>query len=289
MPTMRPGGASVRRLVCLCALVVSLALPGALPTALAQDAPPLTAGEAAWVANAGGQNVLLRENASYDAPVVAAYPEGTPLTIGAGPNPAADGSNWYQVSIGDASGYMDAAYLSSTWTAPPAAGTLAEAQPAPADAAPAANATAPASTGTDAAQTTAATELRASPTTDGAVLGAVPAGAALTPTGEANDGFIGATYGGQTGWIDAAYVTMGEISAAPADGSAALAQPAPAAEPAAPPAAAPAPAATDSGAAPLIGDPNAAPAGTAATASAVVNLRSGPGYDQPVLRVLPVG
>ncbi|HEU5430146.1 MAG TPA: SH3 domain-containing protein, partial [Thermomicrobiales bacterium] len=290
MPTIRTGRATARRLIAVCALAASLALAGAAPPALAQDAPALAAGEAAWIANAGGQNVLLRQDASFDAPVVAAYPEGTPLTVGAGPSTAADGSHWYQVAIGQASGFMDAAYLSSTWTAPPATGTLTQAQPAPAsDAAPAANAAAPAPAPADAAgaQTTAATELRASPTKDGAVLGAVPAGAALTPTGEANDGFIGATYAGQTGWIDAAYVMLGEPPAAPADGSATLAQPAPATP--AEPAAAPAPAAAPDAAAPLIGDPNAAPAGTAATATAVVNLRSGPSYDQPVLRVLPIG
>ncbi|HET7095171.1 MAG TPA: SH3 domain-containing protein, partial [Thermomicrobiales bacterium] len=272
MPTTRPGGAAVRRFVCICSLATSLALPGALPRALAQEAPSLTAGGSAWVANAGGDNVLLRENASYDAPVIAAYPEGTPLTIGAGPNAAADGSLWYQVSIGDASGFMDAAYLSPTWTAP-AAGTLAAAQPAPgSDAAPAANAAAPAApapaASTDGTTTTAAAVLRASPSTDAAALGSVPAGAALAPTGEANDGFIGATYAGQTGWIDAAYVKLGETPA-PATNSAAMAQPAPAAAPAAEPAAAPAAeaapappaAAPESASDGLIGDPNAAPAG----------------------------
>jgi hypothetical protein len=108
MPTKPTGGATVRRLVCVCSIAASLLAP-AVSTALAQQSPSLTAGEAAWVANASGDNVLLRDGASFDAPVVAAYPEGTPLTVGAGPATAADGSLWYQVTIGDANGYMLAA------------------------------------------------------------------------------------------------------------------------------------------------------------------------------------
>src|SRR5581483_7174164 len=111
-----------------------------------------------------------------------------------GPSTAADGSLWYQVTIGDAHGYMLATYLSPTWTAPANSGTLSAAQPAPAGdaAAPAAPAAGEAAPATDAsapaapaaaggAEITGDTVLRASPTKDGADLGPVPAGAVVTP------------------------------------------------------------------------------------------------------------
>lgn len=63
-------------------------------------------------------------------------------------------------------------------------------------------------TGTGTGTTVAASEflLRSGPSSDDAVLLVVPAGAVLGLTGEASAGFLGVSYGGVTGWADAAYL-----------------------------------------------------------------------------------
>ena len=38
----------------------------------------------------------------------------------------------------------------------------------------------------------------------------IPAGAALAPTGEWSQGFVGVTYEGNYGWVDSGWVAAGE-------------------------------------------------------------------------------
>ena len=78
MPSI-PGRAT--RWLCF-ALALTLAglvrLPSAPNLAFAQDASGLAPGGAATIANAGGDDVLLRDSPGYEGPVLASLPEGTP-------------------------------------------------------------------------------------------------------------------------------------------------------------------------------------------------------------------
>ena len=58
--------------------------------------------------------------------------------------------------------------------------------------------------------TTADLNLRAGPSFGDAVLMVIPAGAALAPTGEWSQGFVGVTYEGNYGWVDSGWLAAGE-------------------------------------------------------------------------------
>ncbi len=355
------------------ALVLALALGSAVPSPPAQaqegEGPgaALQIGAAAEIANADGDEVLLREGPGYDAGVLATLAEGTPLALTDGPIAAADGSVWWAVEVGDRSGYVVSDYLAAPGAgvppepspeaageSPTAAGETATARevvdlgtapdeaaavlavvPAggvvtrsgdaaggflpvvyegltgyaaiaaltlgagPAEALPAATeaavetaqpATDERGTPFDAAGATATAdvELRAGPGAGEPVLLVVPAGADLAPTGEATAGFLGVSYQGTTGWIDAAYLAAVSVAAeqpVPEAPAAAEAVATPVAAPATP-AATPDPADDPSPPAIEVGE---APPGEPAVANDVGNLRAGPSYSEPVLRVLPPG
>ena len=237
-------------------LVMSSLAPG---VALAQS--ELYPGAVALVANTGGQPVLLRETPGFEGAVLSSFPEGTAADVLEGPVYAADGSAWYGVAAGGLTGYIVAGYLidSAQGAAPvelAQEAVPAEALPAPATslAEVSANPTA-----------TADLNLRAGPSYDDAVLLVIPAGAALTTTGEWSAGFVGVTYEGQYGWVDSSWLGSGE--AAPQE-VALLQEAAPVAE-------------TALESAALVGD-LAAPAGTAAYAVDVVNLRLGPSENDEI-------
>src|SRR3954469_3593387 len=61
--------------------------------------------------------------------------------------------------------------------------------------------------------TTADLNLRAGPSLADPVLTVIPAGAALAPTGEWSQGFVGVTYEGNYGWVDSGWVAAGEPEA----------------------------------------------------------------------------
>lgn len=113
-------------------------------------------------------------------------------------------------------------------------------------------------------------ELLASPAEGAGPMGAIPAVAVVTLTGEAQDGFLGVTYNGQTGWADAAWLEVADTSSS----STTLLQGAETTSAAQPVAAAPAPQAA---------------AGTPALTTSNVNLRSQPSANSIVLTVLPAG
>lgn len=117
-------------------------------------------------------------------------------------------------------------------------------------------------------------EMLSSPAEGAGALDAIPAVAVVTLTGEAQDGFLGVTYNGQTGWADAAWLEVAETSSSAttllqAAGTTVATQPV---------AAAPAP---QSAALPA--------AGTPALTTSNVNLRSQPSANSVVLTVLPAG
>jgi uncharacterized protein YraI len=281
-----PAGLRLRHVVATLVMLTVLASPPAAVHVLAQS--PLSPGTAALIANTGGDPILLRETPSFDAAVLSSFYEGTPADVLEGPVYDATGVAWYGVSIGGVTGYIVGGFLSESTAAPAAApapvelaqeavsGEPVTAEPLPAPAASLAEV--PANP-----IATADLNLRAGPSYDDAVLLVIPAGAALTPTGEFSQGFAGVTYEGSSGWVDTSWL-----------GSDTAPQPQPQSQPEetvlvqnAAPDAATTIAAPDT--ATLIGDLSAAPAGTVATAVDVVNLRAGPSYADTVLRVIPPG
>jgi uncharacterized protein YgiM (DUF1202 family) len=270
-------------------------------TTFAQSA--LDPGAVGLVADTGGEPVLLRETPSFDAAVLSPLSEGTPAEILDGPVYSEDGVAWQAVSVDGMTGYVVAGYLIAGGQAAASPDVVELAQEAaPIEAAPEAAAaetmaveTAPAETlpapATSPSEvpanpvSAADLNLRAGPSFGDLVLMVIPAGAALVPTGEWSQGFVGITYDGNYGWVDSAWLAAGEVgvdSAPPAaTKDVALLQEA---SPAPVTVAEPAP--TKDAA--LVGDLSAV-AGETAYATDVVNLRAGPSESSEVLRVLPLG
>jgi uncharacterized protein YraI len=250
-----------------------------LPRALAQSA--LYPGATGLIANSGGEPVVLRDAPGFDGAAVSTFPEGTPAEITEGPVYSADGSAWLGVAIGGMTGYMLADYLvdsgesaapvadetteDATAAEPLASEPAAESAPAESLAALPANPVA-----------TADLNLRAGPTYNDMVLAVIPAGTALTTTGDWSAGFAGVTYNGQFGWVDSSWLGEGAAPEAPTDDVTLLQE------------AAPASTETPTDDSALVSD-LIAPAGTTAQAIDVANLRLGPSEGDEVLRVLPAG
>jgi uncharacterized protein YraI len=283
--------------VALAATVMPLA--PAASTTFAQSA--LYPGAVGLVANTGGEPVLLRETPSFDAAVLTSLAEGTPADILEGPVYSAEGTAWHGVSVAGMTGYVVSGYLIDGGQSAPApdmvelaqeaapvttAPETAAAEPLAVETAPAETLPAPASSPSEIPAnpvTTADLNLRAGPSFGDAVLMVIPAGAALAPTGEWSQGFVGVTYEGNYGWVDSGWLAAGEtapqLAAAPQD-TALLQEAAPA------PVTVTEPAPTKDAA--LVGDLSAVP-GETAYATDVVNLRAGPSESSEVLRVLPLG
>jgi uncharacterized protein YkwD len=119
-----------------------------------------------------------------------------------------------------------------------------------------------------------AVALLSGPAEGGSVLSMIPSVSVVTLTGEAQDGYLGVVYNGQTGWADAAYLQVAQASPGMV-----MLQPAEAGiqDPAAATALAPAAPAVETA------------AGTNAMATADVNLRAQPSSTAPVLTVVPAG
>ena len=117
------------------------------------------------------------------------------------------------------------------------------------------------------------TELLAGPAAESGLLTSIPAVSQVTLTGQAQDGFLEVSFNGQTGWANAAYLEVADIS-----GDTQLLQPA------------------DTGVAPQAATstttqaPAAVPAqGEQALTTTNVNLRSQPSATAMVLDVIPAG
>ncbi len=115
--------------------------------------------------------------------------------------------------------------------------------------------------------------LHSSPDQVSPAVGTIPSAASVNLTGEAQDGFLGVTFNGATGWADASYLQVADVNSRGAPIQT-LAQPA-------------APLTTDT--------PAAAPApvtlapGSSAMTTSNVNLRSQPSADAVVIDVVPSG
>jgi uncharacterized protein YgiM (DUF1202 family) len=127
--------------------------------------------------------------------------------------------------------------------------------------------------------------LRAGPSFGDAVLLVIPTGAAVVPTGEWSQGFVGVTYEGNYGWVDGGWLAAGETSPQPAPVAMtkevtlmqeAIPAPVPVAE------VAPTKDAT------VVGDLSGV-TGETAYAADIANLRAGPSESSEILRVLPEG
>jgi uncharacterized protein YraI len=143
----------------------------------------LTIGGSAVVAYANGDDVRLRAAPGLDGAVLDLIPEGSEVAVLDGPVGAGDGSLWYLVSARGQTGYMIADYLAAA--------------------------------GFSAAEGTATVlsdlNLRAGPSTDEAVLAVMPGGATVALTGESANGFVGAVYGGVSGWAYAVFLSGGAL------------------------------------------------------------------------------
>ncbi|MCD6033849.1 MAG: hypothetical protein K0S78_6035, partial [Thermomicrobiales bacterium] len=289
------------RMVIAVAMAVTVSSLAPSGTAFAQSA--LYPGAVGLVAETGSEPVLLRETPSFDAAVLTSLAAGTPADILEGPV-YSEGTAWHGVSVGGMTGYVVAGYLiDGGQAAAPAVDTVELAQEAApvtvapetaaaesmaAETAPIETLPAPAASPSEVPAnpiTTADLNLRAGPSFADAVLMVIPAGAALAPTGEWSQGFVGVTYAGNYGWVDSGWLAAAELAVAPQPATttkeASLMQEA---APAPVTVAEPAPAKD----AALVGDLSAVP-GETAYATDVVNLRAAPSESSEVLRVLPLG
>ena len=308
----------LRIVITVALAVVASSLAPAAGTAFAQST--LYPGAVGLVANTGGDPVLLRETPSFDAAVLSSLSNGTPADILEGPVYSADGVAWHGVSVGGVTGYIVAGYLTDSGQAAApvemaqeaapvelaqeavpvemaqeaapvtTAPEMASAEPMAAEAAPAETLPAPVvSPGQVPANpiTTADLNLRAGPSFGDAVLLVIPAGAALAPTGEWSQGYVGVTYQGNYGWVDGAWLAAGEASPELAETpkEVALMQEA---APVPVPVAEAAPTKDASLDTALAVDPSAATE-QPAYATDIASLRAAPSESAEVLRVLPEG
>lgn len=157
--------------------------------------PVSVGGEQGWVAEeyvdraavATTTDLLnFRAGPSPDASLLGTIPPGAPVTLsGAAEN------GYVGAAYGGQSGWVDASYVETAQE--PAQPVATDAPSLPAG---------PKTTAT----TLAELGLRADPTTAAAVVATVPSGAVVDLTGQNVDGFFEVTYGGMTGWADAAYL-----------------------------------------------------------------------------------
>ncbi len=193
-----------------CALLLaSLLLLTSTPITFAAAA--FSPGDAAVVANTGGDTILLRSDAGYQFAVLAQLGGGAPVTILAGPIAGDDGNLWYRVDAGGTTGYLFAAYLA------PAAQVSA--------ASVSGGTTTTSGTTTGEAKIVAGTggallRMRDGADRSAAVSGGIPEGATVRLTGGAriNGGqtWYPIDYKGMVGWVAADYLGATSAGAAPA-------------------------------------------------------------------------
>lgn len=196
-----------------CALLLASLLLLLTGTPLTFAATNLGPGDAAIVANTGGDTILLRSDAGYQFAVLAQLGAGTPVTIVAGPSVGDDGNLWYRVDTGGTTGYLFAAYLA------PASQISAATVPN------GTSGTSGGSTATGEAKIIAGTggellRMRDGADLSAAVIGGIPEGAAVNLTGGArlNGGqtWYPIAYKGMVGWVAADYLGATSAGAAPA-------------------------------------------------------------------------
>lgn len=183
----RLGERAPLRVVLLVAFVFSALW---LPRSVQADTR-LPIGGTAVIAYANGDDVRLRNAASFDGGIIGLFPEGTVVEVLDGPARADDGSLWYRVSAGGLHGYMVSDYLAANGTASSGDTAVLE-----------------------------ALNLRAGPSTSEQVLTVMPAGSMVTLTGDAANGFYAVNYAGTAGWAFGDYLDFPNASSASAAGTA---------------------------------------------------------------------
>lgn len=176
-------------------------------TPFVSAATALSPGEAAVVANTGGDTILLRSDAGYQFAVLAHLEAGTPVTVLAGPITGDDGNLWYCIDADGTTGYLFAAYLA------PAA-EVSAATAATDNGGQSSEAKVVAGTGGEGLRLRDGADLSA------AVLGVVPEGTTVTLTGaprlNGGQAWYPASYDGLTGWLAADYLGAASNGVAPA-------------------------------------------------------------------------
>ena len=190
----RRGAVARTAVVAMCFGMVTLVSPA---STLADT--DLTIGGDAVVAYAQGDNVRVRDGASYGAGVVTSVPEGGTVSVLDGPFADDEGNFWYQVSANGATGYMVSDYLANS-------GAIYTSSSG--------NATA-----------TDNVFLRSGPGLGYSSIGKIPAGDAVTIVGDNMDGWLRVSWNGYDGWAYGAFFTGSGVPEAPAE------TPAPAADP----------------------------------------------------------
>jgi len=236
--------------------VVTVMPPGATVTATGADSNGFTPvtynGAAGWAfaaflqpagttpppvddSNPGGgsatttSDLNLRAGPSTADAVLAVMPPGASVILSGEEN-----NGFLGVSYNGTAGWAFAEFLQTSGAPPPST----DPGPTPGDG----------SGGT--ATVTSALNLRAGPSTGDAVLAVMPAGAEVTLTGDAANGFLAVSYGGRTGWAFATYLQTSGATPPPA---------------------------TDPG------------TGAGATTTTDLNLRAGPSTSDTILLVMPAG
>ncbi len=220
------------------------------------DPPPVTELAAAPAAVPGETNGAATDDlnlrsgpgASYTA--LSTVPRGSRLNV-----TGTAEADYYPVTVGGQSGWVAAAFVTlDSGVAPAAPAAL----PASSPETVAAPSTVPAS---DVGITTDVLNLRSGPGSDASVLQTIPSGTTLPLSGEASGGYLGVTYNGTSGWVDAAYLTVSATAS-----QAAVPEPAPETAPA-----------------------NVASPATGATTTSDLNLRADPNAGGAVELVIPAG
>jgi uncharacterized protein YraI len=173
---MREGtllGGRGRTLIIVACLLAALWLPQS-----AHADTNLTIGGTAVISYANGDDVRLRESPGYDAGIIDLYPEGTVVEVRDGPT-GADGSLWYRVSINGVRGYMVSDFLAIEGSASSGDTTVLD-----------------------------DLNLRAGPSTSGAVILVMPTGSMVWVTGSPQNGFYPVDYAGTAGWAHGDYLDV---------------------------------------------------------------------------------
>ncbi len=163
-------------------LVLSSLAPPLLQTVRADT--DLTIGGTAEIAYANGDNVRLRDAPGLDGDVVTSISEGTVVDVLDGPVEADDGSLWYEVSTGGATGYVIADYLADAGTSAASTGIFA--------------------TVTD------SLNLRAGPRTDQRIRLVMPPGAVVEVLDGPRRGYYNVVYDGRPGWAHGDFLDFGD-------------------------------------------------------------------------------
>ncbi|HEV2128937.1 MAG TPA: SH3 domain-containing protein, partial [Thermomicrobiales bacterium] len=197
-----------RVFACAVLLAVWLGISGLLaPSATLADTDLVIGGEAV-VAYAQGDNVRVRDDATYDAGIITSVPEGTTVSVLDGPFSDGDGNTWYYVSAVGSTGYMVNDYLTNAGGGAPSGGT--------------------------AGGTVTATDnvhLRSGPSVGYASIGKIPTGTSVAVL-DSMDDWLRVSWNGFEGWsYGEFFIDGGSAAPAPTEDPAPAPEPEPEQEP----------------------------------------------------------